>query len=204
MATTTPNYGWDVPTSTDYVKDGATAIETLGDDIDASMFAALSGKPAMGVLLNTTAVSAATTVTFSNVFSADYDNYRIVWNGGASASHNLRIIFGGATSGYYSQLMDFRSSAANPTTQAVISNGTVGLIGNNWSAGSTIDCLISNPWRSAQTITASQFTVLEGGLCASGMAGSVLNNTTSYTSCTITPSTGNFTGTFRLYGLRNS
>jgi hypothetical protein len=37
MATTTPNNGWSVPTSTDYVKDGATAIETLGDAIDASV-----------------------------------------------------------------------------------------------------------------------------------------------------------------------
>ncbi len=37
MATTTPNFGWTVPTSTDLVKDGATAIETLGDSIDASM-----------------------------------------------------------------------------------------------------------------------------------------------------------------------
>lgn len=36
MATTTPNFGWTVPTSTDLVKDGATAIETLGDAIDAS------------------------------------------------------------------------------------------------------------------------------------------------------------------------
>jgi hypothetical protein len=36
MATTTPNFGWTVPTSTDLVKDGATAIETLGDGIDAS------------------------------------------------------------------------------------------------------------------------------------------------------------------------
>lgn len=36
MATTTPNFGWVVPTSTDLVKDGATAIETLGDSIDAS------------------------------------------------------------------------------------------------------------------------------------------------------------------------
>ena len=35
MATTTPNFGWTVPTSTDYVKDGAVAIETLGDAIDA-------------------------------------------------------------------------------------------------------------------------------------------------------------------------
>lgn len=37
MATTTPNFGWSVPTSTDLVKDGATAIETLGDAIDASL-----------------------------------------------------------------------------------------------------------------------------------------------------------------------
>jgi hypothetical protein len=37
MATTTPNYGWPVPTSTDLVKNGATAIEGLGDAIDASL-----------------------------------------------------------------------------------------------------------------------------------------------------------------------
>ena len=37
MATTTPNFGWPVPTSTDLVKDGATAIEGLGDAVDASL-----------------------------------------------------------------------------------------------------------------------------------------------------------------------
>jgi len=37
MATTTPNFGWAVPTSSDLVKNGATAIETLGDSIDASL-----------------------------------------------------------------------------------------------------------------------------------------------------------------------
>jgi hypothetical protein len=37
MATTTPNFGWTVPTSTDLVKNGATAIETLGDSVDASL-----------------------------------------------------------------------------------------------------------------------------------------------------------------------
>ena len=37
MATTTPNFGWPVPTSTDLVKDGATAIEALGDGVDASL-----------------------------------------------------------------------------------------------------------------------------------------------------------------------
>jgi hypothetical protein len=37
MPTTTPNYGWSVPVSTDLVKDGATAIETLGDSVDATV-----------------------------------------------------------------------------------------------------------------------------------------------------------------------
>jgi len=37
MATTTPNFGWPVPTSSDLVKNGATAIEALGDGIDASL-----------------------------------------------------------------------------------------------------------------------------------------------------------------------
>jgi len=37
MATVTPNFNWPVPTSTDLVKDGATAIEALGDAIDASL-----------------------------------------------------------------------------------------------------------------------------------------------------------------------
>jgi hypothetical protein len=37
MATTTPNFGWPVPTSGDLVKNGATAIEALGDAIDASL-----------------------------------------------------------------------------------------------------------------------------------------------------------------------
>lgn len=36
MATTTTNYGWDIPQSTDLVKDGATAIATLGQDIDTA------------------------------------------------------------------------------------------------------------------------------------------------------------------------
>ena len=36
MATTTTNYGWDIPQSTDLVKDGATAIATLGQDIDTT------------------------------------------------------------------------------------------------------------------------------------------------------------------------
>jgi len=37
MATTTTNFGWDIPKSTDLVKDGATAIAALGQDIDTAL-----------------------------------------------------------------------------------------------------------------------------------------------------------------------
>jgi len=37
MATTTTNFGWEIPQSTDLVKDGATAIAALGQDIDTAL-----------------------------------------------------------------------------------------------------------------------------------------------------------------------
>ena len=60
MATTTTNYGWDVPTSTDLVKDGATAISTLGQDIDTSMVGLRGGTT--GQILSKTS---ATQMAFS-------------------------------------------------------------------------------------------------------------------------------------------
>lgn len=52
MATTTTNFGWDIPQSTDLVKDGATAIAGLGQDIDTSM-AELKGGTTAQILSKT-------------------------------------------------------------------------------------------------------------------------------------------------------
>ena len=63
MATVTPNYSWPVPQSSDLVKDGATAIEALGDAIDATVF----GLPATGfALISSASFSAVTTVSINN------------------------------------------------------------------------------------------------------------------------------------------
>jgi hypothetical protein len=71
MATTTPIYGWPVPTSTDYVKDGATAIEALGDAIDLSL-----AIPTYNAQTGTTYTFALTdvgkTVTASNASASTY------------------------------------------------------------------------------------------------------------------------------------
>jgi hypothetical protein len=69
MATTTPNYGWDVPTSTDYVKDGATAIETLGDDIDATLYTINNGSSKVGLHYITSAALTGGSVTITSAFN---------------------------------------------------------------------------------------------------------------------------------------
>jgi hypothetical protein len=60
MATTTTNYGWDIPQSTDLVKDGATAIATLGQDIDTA-FVGLKGGTTGQVLSKTSGTDLAFT-----------------------------------------------------------------------------------------------------------------------------------------------
>jgi hypothetical protein len=84
MATTTPNYGWPVPTSTDLVKDGATAIEALGDAIDATVF----GLPSSGMtLISTTTIgTAVSSVNVTSAFSTTYDNYKIMISGGVAST----------------------------------------------------------------------------------------------------------------------
>jgi hypothetical protein len=70
MATTTPNFGWPVPTSTDYVKDGATAIEALGDSIDASLLDLKGGTTAQVLSKNSATDMDFTWITNTNVIPA--------------------------------------------------------------------------------------------------------------------------------------
>jgi hypothetical protein len=91
MATTTPNFGWTVPTSSDLVKNGAVAIETLGDSIDASM-AELKGGTTGQVLSKTsntdmdftwtTASGGSSYVAGKNAF---YNSAFDIWQRGTSS-----------------------------------------------------------------------------------------------------------------------
>jgi hypothetical protein len=109
MATTTPNYGWDVPTSTDYVKDGATAIETLGDDIDATLYTALGGDyPGLRLVKKQTIGTGVASVVVTGAFSATYENYKIVVSGGVmSLANNIQMVLGSTTSNYKNQIFGF-------------------------------------------------------------------------------------------------
>ena len=81
MATTTPNFGWAVPTSTDLVKDGAVAIETLGDSIDASLVD-LKGGTTGQVLAKTTGTDMDFTWTTPAAGSSYVAGKNFIINGG--------------------------------------------------------------------------------------------------------------------------
>jgi hypothetical protein len=199
MATTTPNYGWDVPTSTDYVKDGATAIETLGDDIDATLYTALGGTyPGLRLVKKQTIGTGVTTVTVSSAFNATYENYKVIISGGVgSANAVISIRVGGVTSGYL-----YAAYGANYAGTTFL-DGQASAASVFWAGGCNgngIDLTadINSPFANKPTVVKSQSTntTFRGFNCVAQ-----LNNTTSYSDITFFPDSGTLTGgTIYIYG----
>lgn len=200
MATTTPNYGWPVPTSTDYVKDGAVAIEALGDAIDATLFSVGGG--GLTLIKTQTVGTAVSTVSVTGAFSATYDNYLITYNNGtSSATDAFYMQLGATTTGYYWGIV---GNTWSPTANnnGATNGSSFSYVGSaNSTNGPNVRVIVQSPFLSKRTVTMSQFVETSGGYTSHGM----LNNTTSYTSFILAPSTGTITGgTIRVYGYKNS
>ena len=201
MATTTPNYGWPVPTSTDLVKDGATAIEALGDAIDATVF----GLPGSGLVkINETTVgTTVTSVTISSVFSATYNNYKIlISNVDASVTDSfISIKFNNSASTTYAFSMTLLSLPSTTTTSGSSSsaNGiSCGLTGQNNNTAAQIEVL--NPFNTQWTTTTQMF----AGTNQLGFACGIDKNAASQTGFSINViGAGNLTGgTISTYGYK--
>jgi hypothetical protein len=120
MATVTPNFNWPVPTSTDLVKDGATAIEALGDSIDASMVDLKGGTT--GQVL---AKASNTDMDFTWVTDAAGDIQGVtvtspLTGGGTSGTVTVGILSGTTSNLGAVQLSDSTSSTS--TTLAATAN----------------------------------------------------------------------------------
>ena len=205
MATTTPNYGWTVPTSTDLVKDGATAIETLGDAIDASMNTALGTKKAGMVLLNTTSFSGVSTQSVNSVFSATYTNYRLMFNfrvatGEAEARFRLRASGTDDTGGNY--IFSLQGLGANGT--AYNSNGVgttyinLSRAGGNGLGLTVVD--IANPFVAQRTTTVASASADGSTTLFKDNSAGLVTTTTLYDGFTIFPSASTLSGRVETYG----
>ena len=201
MATTTPNYGWPVPTSTDFVKDGATAIEALGDAIDSTVFGLPSG--ALTLISTTTIGSAVSSVTVSGAFSATYDNYKIMIIGGASsATPNLRLTLDSFTANY-TQVRIFVNNGTSATTfSGQTAQSSWGFAGTATSETIFMNADIYGPFLAQRTLINAHNIFPTTG--SNGWYGGHLSESSSCTDFTITASSGTLTGgEIRVYGYQN-
>lgn len=204
MATVTPNYSWPVPTSTDYVAQGAVAIEALGDAIDATVFA---GGGSGLVLLATSTFSAQTQVIIDNVFSATYNNYVFIFDGFCSTRADLQyqLRVGGAndsSSLYQRQLVNISNNGFTGARLTNQPNGFLGYIGGSLNF---IEGHIAQPFiSSAATATLVKSNLIMGTSIEFGVEAGGYNANKSFTGIRVYPATGNITGSIRIYGMRNA
>jgi hypothetical protein len=206
MATTTPNYGWDVPTSTDYVKDGATAIESLGDDIDASLFSITGGKNTGLVPITTQTFSNVSGVTVDNVFNATYANYLIRASISTASGSPTRLIgqlvkndgtLYTATQYYQSFAWYRNTTSAQSAEGSLLSNFRMN-VSSPYGAGVVMnlsDLQGQDPLISGQ-VTGFDYNSSFGAYVSSG--------STIMRGIRFFQDAGNISGTIRVYGVRNS
>jgi hypothetical protein len=159
-------------------------------------------------LVKTQAVgSGVSSVVVTGAFSADYDNYRIVYDGGTSnVNASLQLQLGATTSGYQYAVIYNQYNAATPLGIGVTAGASFVEAGRAAINGCHMNVDLFDPFLTKPTgfRSASMDFLPTLGFILSG--GGMLNNTTSYTAFTLTPVGGGSTltgGTIRVYGYRN-
>jgi hypothetical protein len=209
MATVTPNYSWPVPTSTDYVADGAVAIEALGDAIDATVYA---GGGSGLVLVNKTDFTAQSAIQLNNIFTTTYDNYFFVYNLTASSVGNnaIRLQMVDGTTPQTGALYSYAGNGLNSLNATVNTNGTgqtsFTFIWTDSGAADLTNGVFNfiSPNKAVRTGLTFQSYNYNGvsDWCYNG--GGVFNATTQLEGIRLIPNSGTISGTIRVYGYRNA
>ena len=187
---TTTKMGIVYPASTDLVKDGATAMGTISTTVDA--------KTGL-VLLNTTSFSAVASQSISDVFSANFENYRIVLTGSISTNAEIRIRY---------RVSGADNSTANYNFQRLSGSATTVSAARTTGATSQDFCIWDANLSSAQLEIFRPFLTEATGSYAIGAADGVttqnfagrFTGATSFTGLTIIASAGTITGKASVYG----
>lgn len=228
----TTNFNWVTPADTDLVKDGAAAMRTLGNSIDAS-FVDLKGgttgqlltkasntdldftwsaPPAgSGLTLVTTATASgtATSLAIDNCFTSTYRNYLILINMRAASAGNFTFKFRASStdtsSGYCQGGYIIDSDSATLSAHIVDASTAAQFRDVNTTDGSYI-LQVCNPQIANRTSFHLQNAEPAGTnakMTASAFSG-IQSSTTQFDGINFINDTGNLTGTVRVYGYANN
>lgn len=127
MATTTTNFGFDVPTSSDLVKNGATAISTLGQDIDTFLAGSPTSTAGKNKIINGDFLIWQRGTTFNSIASSTYAADRWVFGtigdvvnvSRQSFTPNEIVAIGYGSAKYYSRMEVVSSNGSARMTQRI-------------------------------------------------------------------------------------
>jgi len=158
--------------------------------------------PGLELVKTQTVGSGVSSVTVSDAFSANWDNYRIIYSGGTSTSGAwLYFNLNGNPSGWYGNLYYANFASGSVATVGMSNASNCNYVGGSISSGVDASIEIRSPYKNAVTYFNAPFIDANNA----GQTVTALANTNSYTGFTLTINVTTITGgTIRVYGYRNS
>lgn len=159
------------------------------------------------VYITAATFSSSTELNLTSIFSATYDVYQLVFSNFVVSTGNqilLRMLSGTTpltTNTYYNQRFYAQQTSVGGvgTGTTAVGNGILGFVINTQRSGATT--IIYNPFLSTNTTMHTNVIYDAAGIEQNN---TMVNNTTSYDGIRIYPTSGNMTGTVRVYGYRQA
>jgi hypothetical protein len=192
----TPKMTIPYPSSTDLVKDGATAMQNLATAVDNK-----SGL----VLLNTTSFSGVSSQSFNDVFSATYDTYVVrgsyVGSGNAGADIRLRVSGADNSAANYERQVANVNDAATSFVRLTGQTSFVNVLGHTTSYNGLDIVEFHRPFNTSPTLLIS-LGVTDNGTTDVRAVQQYRKHTasTSFTGFSVLVTSGTITGSISVYG----
>ena len=171
---------------------------------DGSAWASIAPTSTQGLtLINSTSFSAVASQSVNDVFSATYDNYRILVNciGSTAINVGIRLRVAGsdtATSTYQQQFLFASSTTVSSDRTTTDTSNSIGDCTSTDRLMGTLDCFgpfLVRPTGFSMYAMGRYPTTNNISIKSASQSGS-----TSFTGFTLLPNTGNITGTVSVYG----
>lgn len=173
----------------------AYPVFASGDVLNASDMNAVG----LWLVKSQTVGTGVSSVQVTGAFSSSYNSYKIIYTGGTGSTDiDLNLTLGSTTSGYKWSAVytTYNSTPAGAGSAAGTYFGYAASATSTWAHG---QFELHNPFGTARTFFNAQNVNFAAGINSVGF----LNDATSYTSFTLTCSSGTITGgTIRVYGYK--
>ena len=162
----------------------------------------VSTPTALVLISSTTVGTSVTSVTVTNAFSATYENYLVLFNGGTNTIQTALAVTLGTSVASYNGILSYGSfgTVGTPASTGDSSASAFTYAGGGDVNGIFLNATLLNPFLAKYTRINSSYQATN----ESGFYTGIHKVATSYTDLKITSTSGTMTGgTIRVYGYKN-